>query len=218
MEDSDRLNKVLEDGDFTLQTSDSVSMKVHKSVLAVHSPIFKDMFEATSGNTVTIRESSISLTRLLLYMYPIKRLRYENVKNTIEDVVELVRLADKYSIAILIEDADEYLDSALAQNDLLQKDISPDMDWEVHVSDASHSLVVYNLKRGNVQSAVILKCIRWAQFAERFGLKTFGRRLGTTIGRCMHKDCDLIQAGIQKLREIEILQAIIMAAQGRISQ
>eukprot|EP01024_Parvocaulis_polyphysoides_P011611 TRINITY_DN14089_c0_g2_i5.p2 TRINITY_DN14089_c0_g2~~TRINITY_DN14089_c0_g2_i5.p2 ORF type:complete len:327 (-),score=25.86 TRINITY_DN14089_c0_g2_i5:1078-2058(-) len=222
MEDQEKLSKLLEDGDFVLQSSDSVEFKVHRSVLGVHSCVFRELFNATSGNIVSIKEDSLTIQDLLTYIYPIKRLRYGNqqAEITIEDVVRLVLIADKYSIQILIEDADEFLETALAQNNLLQKDICPSSAWHVTANtDSSHSLVIYNnIQRGNVQSAVVLKCIRWAQFAERFGLKLLGRRLGMTIGNCMHKDCDLFQAGIQKLREVDILQAIIMAAQGRITQ
>eukprot|EP01023_Acetabularia_acetabulum_P004701 TRINITY_DN12004_c0_g1_i2.p1 TRINITY_DN12004_c0_g1~~TRINITY_DN12004_c0_g1_i2.p1 ORF type:complete len:249 (-),score=28.20 TRINITY_DN12004_c0_g1_i2:284-952(-) len=222
MDEQGLLSKLLEDGDFVLQSSDGVEFKVHKSVLGVHSAVFREMFNATSGNIVSIKEDSFTISDLLYYIYPIRRLRYGNqhAEITIEEVVRLVLVADKYSIQILIQDADEYLEKALSQNNLLQKDICPNSAWQVSSNmDSSNSLVIYNnVQRGNVQSAVVLKCIRWALFAERFGLKMLGRRLGMTIGNCMHKDCDLVQAGIQKLQQSDILQAIILAAQGRISQ
>eukprot|EP01025_Chloroclados_australasicus_P031324 TRINITY_DN31705_c0_g1_i1.p1 TRINITY_DN31705_c0_g1~~TRINITY_DN31705_c0_g1_i1.p1 ORF type:complete len:239 (-),score=22.31 TRINITY_DN31705_c0_g1_i1:270-986(-) len=223
MEHSDKLTKILEDGDFQLQTSDGVCLKVHKAVLGVHSPVFRELFSATSGDTVNIREDSLVITDLLKYIYPIKRLRYGNsyAKISIEEVVRLVVIADKYGIEIIIQDADEFLNQALAENALQQKDICPNSEWEVSANtDSSNSLVIYsNVQRGNAQTtAFLLKFFRWAQFAERFGLKLLGRQLGMIIGNCIHKDCDLFSAGIERLRDVDILQSIIIAAQKRIAQ
>ncbi|KZS87861.1 hypothetical protein SISNIDRAFT_391687, partial [Sistotremastrum niveocremeum HHB9708] len=101
------------DANLIIRTSDHVELRVHKSIMASTSRVFKDMLSlddlraqsSSETRVVDVTETSAAMEAALRFLYPLPR----PILTTLEPIVILLEIGDKYDIPILGEAMQEGL-------------------------------------------------------------------------------------------------------------
>ncbi|KZT32567.1 hypothetical protein SISSUDRAFT_1123357 [Sistotremastrum suecicum HHB10207 ss-3] len=115
------------DADLIIQTSDKIAFKVHRSIMSLVSRVFRDMLSlnvipqsstySSHQNIVNVSEDSASMDATLRFIYPFPR----PVFRTLEPIIILLEIADKYDISIITSTLQTLL---LSETDFLENSSS----------------------------------------------------------------------------------------------
>ncbi|KAF9820564.1 hypothetical protein IEO21_01267 [Rhodonia placenta] len=128
------------DADTMIVTSDDLHFHVHGGIVALASPVLKDILQHSSmrsATTIRIDEDSATLTELLLPCYPFSRL----VKPKIDILRPVLRAAEKYKMNRVIEFLRELWTTTLESSPLRAFLLAVSVEWRDDAEAAAKLLL-----------------------------------------------------------------------------
>ncbi|KAH8929081.1 hypothetical protein BT69DRAFT_1329095 [Atractiella rhizophila] len=143
----------LDDTDLILISKDEVAFGIQKCILQVHSSVFFGMVKMPTNNnetpTVKLEETSQVLTCLLEVCYGKDNFLLRGDSASIDLILDLLVLSDKYDVHLLLGVCRQYVRSRLADNNLWDEAVLFHLGF-YHVNDRLGMKITYEVFMKNV--------------------------------------------------------------------